>query len=152
MFGVSITRAAAGSGFALVIALSAPFCPSFSGFDRKKVISSLRFVVSNIISFSPPTSISFWPRAIPAASIPLFSLAFTVAANGEKTEAPKAVRVFSSCFRRSGAGVPMTSLIATSTFLSPAFFAVVNMPYLQQLVWMPAIQSGKTGYDPAQGP
>ena len=158
MFGVSITRAALlVSGFALVIALSAPVLPLlFSGFDRKKVmlLSLAVFVVSNIISvFATDFDIILAARLIPAAFHPVYvSLAFTVAAESvEKTEAPKAVaRVFIGVSAGLVLGVPMTSLIATESSFAFAmtFFAVVNMAVLAATaIWMPAMPvREKQGY------
>lgn len=150
MFEVSITQAAMlVSGFALVIAFSAPVLPLlFSRFNKKKVmIVSLEvFVASNIVSiFATDFTVLLIARLIPAAFHPIYvSLAFTVAAeSAEKAEAPKAIaRVFIGVSAGLVLGVPVTSLIATelSFAIAMAFFAAVNIAVLvATVIWMPTM-------------
>ncbi len=150
LFDVPVTQAALlVSGFALVIAFSAPVLPLlFSSFNKKKlmIVSLAVFVVSNIICiFVTDFNILLIARLIPAAFQPVYvSLAFTVAAESvEKPDAPKAIaRIFMGVSAGLVLGVPLTSLIATelSFAMAMAFFAAINMAVLvATLIWMPSM-------------
>ena len=150
MFGVTVPHAAVlVSGFALLIAISAPILPLlFSAFNRKKVMmmSMAFFIASNIVSiFATDFTILLIARLIPAALQPVYiSLAFTVAAESvEKSEAPKALsRVFIGVSAGLVLGVPVTSLIATeiSFAAAMAFFALVNvLVMIATAIWMPSM-------------
>lgn len=149
-FGIGLTQAALlVSGFALMIAVSAPVLPLlFSTINRKTVmlLALSVFVVSNILSiFAPNFAILMMARLIPAAFHPIYvSLAFTVAAESvEKSESAKAVaKVFIGVSAGLVLGVPITSLIATELSFQAAmvFFTAVNAAVLlATLVMMPSM-------------
>lgn len=149
-FHVSISKAGlVVSLFALAVAISGPTMPIlFSRINRKTTMLLVLgvFILGNVVSaLTSNFTVLLIARVIPAIFHPIYvSLAFTVAATSvRKEEAPKAVsKVFIGVSAGMVLGVPVTSLLATSTSLSMAmfFFAIVNaVVFIATLLFVPSM-------------
>lgn len=135
--------------FALAVAVSGPILPLlFSGMNRKYVMLFVLgiFIVGSLVSaITSNFTVLVIARVVPAFFHPVYcSLAFTVAAASvPKEEAPKAVaKVFVGVSAGMVLGVPLSSLIATSTslFYAMLFFAAVTIvAFVATLLFVPSM-------------
>lgn len=136
-YGVSVAEASLlVSGFALVVAITAPIMPLlFSKVNRKTVMLltlGIFTVCNGAAAFSPNFETMLALRVIPAAFHPLYaSLALAMASQmGTPEQAAKAsARVFVGVSAGMVLGAPVSSALASalSLFASMMFFALVTL-------------------------
>ncbi|WP_336773029.1 MFS transporter [Paenibacillus sp. MMO-58] len=135
--------------FALAVAVSGPILPSLlSGMNRKTVMLLVLglFIAGNLVSaITTNFTVLLIARVVPAFFHPVYcSLAFTVAAASvSKENASKAVaKVFVGVSAGMVLGVPISSLIATTTSLALAmlfFAAVTTVAFIATLLLVPSM-------------
>lgn len=135
--------------FALAVAVSGPVLPLlFSGTNRKAVMLLVLgiFIAGSLVSaITSNFTVLLIARIVPAFFHPIYcSLAFSVAAASVgKEEASKAVaKVFVGVSAGMVLGVPVSSLIGTSTSLAYAmlfFAAVTTIAFVATLLFVPSM-------------